>query len=623
MKYCAHCGQPIADGATFCGSCGAPAAGAEPSAGYRGQDASAPSAQPYGSYGQTASIPTQAATPADRQPTQAIPVMPQSAAAETQALPPLPGAAMSNAATQTMPPLPGAVSGAAATQTMPPLPGQPVQQAQPVQQGWTGQPGVPASDGNIAAGAYGVPAVESVPGGGVPLPESPAMPGAPVQGVPGNGVPGVPGPGVPGPGGVPLPGVPGVPGAGVPGVPVPGAPGAAPIPAPAPRKRGLGGGAIAGIIGGVVAVILVVALAFIIPNLTAVKMMLGFRPNNPLVVTYDALASIEDLQSTRYELAIDSGESGSKATFSGAYSLGKTTDESMLYVEAKMPDYMTVRGAWQHGNVGLYEKNEYMSGLDWYGDMDQDFYYYMSGEKLRSGLRSSLGREWSQVVLDTKDALVKNGKWDIAGAQKTFLEQSAKANGDESLDDYLDQMKRTQPTDDEAKDIAKFSMKFFGEELEKKDVDEAIFPTKKSERTSTGSTKLTYEFDIAEFVHRLAAYWQDHEDDYPGMRDYMIRVIKESNHSTTGEASKSLDDAIDQMLDVKRSEAPQIEVTLDYGEGRTLNELSLDLTQDRAHITADLKLTDKGKVSVDDEDVTDFMKDAKRENDASSSSSLF
>ena len=72
------------------------------------------------------------------------------------------------------------------------------------------------------------------------------------------------------------------------------------------------------------ATILVAALAFIIPNFTAVKAMLGFRPTNPLVVIFDAINSLSTLRSTKYELRTHSSTDDSlDARMSGMYSLGQ------------------------------------------------------------------------------------------------------------------------------------------------------------------------------------------------------------------------------------------------------------------------------------------------------------
>lgn len=66
------------------------------------------------------------------------------------------------------------------------------------------------------------------------------------------------------------------------------------------------------------------ALAFIIPNFTAVKAMLGFQPTNPLVVTFDAINSLSTLRSTKYELRTHSSTDDSlDARMSGMYSLGQ------------------------------------------------------------------------------------------------------------------------------------------------------------------------------------------------------------------------------------------------------------------------------------------------------------
>ena len=66
------------------------------------------------------------------------------------------------------------------------------------------------------------------------------------------------------------------------------------------------------------------ALAFIAPNFTAVKAMLGFQPTNPLVVTFDAINSLSTLRSTKYELRTHSSTDDSlDARMSGMYSLGQ------------------------------------------------------------------------------------------------------------------------------------------------------------------------------------------------------------------------------------------------------------------------------------------------------------
>ena len=76
------------------------------------------------------------------------------------------------------------------------------------------------------------------------------------------------------------------------------------------------------------------ALAFIVPNFTAVKAMLGFQPTNPLVVTFDAINSLSTLRSTKYELRTHSStkyelrthsstDDSLDARMSGMYSLGQ------------------------------------------------------------------------------------------------------------------------------------------------------------------------------------------------------------------------------------------------------------------------------------------------------------
>ena len=157
---------------------------------------------------------------------------------------------------------------------------------------------------------------------------------APVASVPVPAAPAVPAPSVP-PSIPAAPVAPSVYAAPAAPQPAPTAPlPALPIPAPAayqatdatavlapPRKSSK---KLIAVLCALLATILVAALAFIVPNFTAVKAMLGFQPTNPLVVTFDAINSLSTLRSTKYELRTHSSTDDSlDARMSGMYSLGQ------------------------------------------------------------------------------------------------------------------------------------------------------------------------------------------------------------------------------------------------------------------------------------------------------------
>lgn len=172
-------------------------------------------------------------------------------------------------------------------------------------------------------------AIDSAPVASAPVPA--ASPAVPIASIP---APAVPAPSVPPsiPATLVAPSVSAAPAASQPAptAPLP----ASPIPAPAayqatdatavlapPRKSRK---KLIAALCALLAAILVAALAFIIPNFTAVKAMLGFRPTNPLVVTFDAINSLSTLRSTKYELRTHSSTDDSlDARMSGMYSLGQ------------------------------------------------------------------------------------------------------------------------------------------------------------------------------------------------------------------------------------------------------------------------------------------------------------
>ncbi|WP_160319011.1 zinc ribbon domain-containing protein [Bifidobacterium aesculapii] len=411
-----------------------------------------------------------------------------------------------------------------------------------------------------------------------PLPQTPPAPTQSFAPIPAAPVPPSPAAGAP-----PQPAFPGTP-----------APGA-----PVTVKRRLGGGAIAAIAGGIIAVIVAIALAIIIPNLAAVKAMLGFRPNNPIVVTADALASIGKLQSTGFTLSGD--VNGTGFTLDGEYSLGSTTDKSMMYITVKGDGSTPMSFAWQNGAFGMSAE------IDSYWTGTETQYAYASRADIRNAIRDTAGSEWDDVVIDTKNAIVRDGHWDFAGAARTFNE------GAGGIDDNADVKRWNDGQMNEAAqaEYAKFALRFFGERLEKKDVQAKVFP-KNERETSGGVTRLTYELDLTAFLRELATYWKTHEGDYPELRAYLIKQIREQYDGTRADAEDRYADALQRMIDGDYdTDMPRVDVSLEYESGRSLNTLDITVDGDGTTASLGLELHEKNKVSVDEPNVSDFMDQAK------------
>ena len=60
----------------------------------------------------------------------------------------------------------------------------------------------------------------------------------------------------------------------------------------------------------------------------------------------------------------------------------------------------------------------------WYDD--DPYYIYYPADQYEDDLRNGVGSDVADLILNVKDALVKNGAWDITGAERTFYDQLEK-----------------------------------------------------------------------------------------------------------------------------------------------------------------------------------------------------
>ncbi len=75
--------------------------------------------------------------------------------------------------------------------------------------------------------------------------------------------------------------------------------------------------------------------------------------------------------------------------------------------------------------------------------------------------------------MNVKDALVKNGAWDITGAERTFYDQLDKMNDDGYSND-IDRAKGTKTSAEVKAEASKFIQQYLGVELEDKNAQPAV-----------------------------------------------------------------------------------------------------------------------------------------------------
>lgn len=107
--------------------------------------------------------------------------------------------------------------------------------------------------------------------------------------------------------------------------------------------------------------------------------------------------------------------------------------------------------------------------------------------------------------MNVKDALVKNGAWDITGAERTFYDQLDKMNDDGYSND-IDRAKGTKTSAEVKAEASKFIQQYLGVELEDKNVRSQLFPNTSSAK-SAGNTQLSYQIDVKALAQHFVNYW--------------------------------------------------------------------------------------------------------------------
>ena len=113
----------------------------------------------------------------------------------------------------------------------------------------------------------------------------------------------------------------------------------------------------------------------------------------------------------------------------------------------------------------------------WYDD--DPYYIYYPADQYEDDLRNGVGSDVADLILNVKDALVKNGAWDITGAERTFYDQLDKMNDDGYSND-IDRAKGTKTSAEVKAEASKFIQQYLGVELEDKNVRSQLFPNTSS-----------------------------------------------------------------------------------------------------------------------------------------------
>ena len=173
---------------------------------------------------------------------------------------------------------------------------------------------------------------------------------------------------------------------------------------------------------------------------------------------------------------------------------GKTTNDSSASVTIKTDEQATTL-AWHKG--AFAGKNV------WYDD--DPYYIYYPADQYEDDLRNGVGSDVADLILNVKDALVKNGDWD----------------------NDIDRAKGTKTSAEVKAEASKFIQQYFGVELEDKNVRSQLFPNTSSAK-SAGNTQLSYQIDIKALSQHFVNYWISHEAQYPHLKSWVIQQIEDA-----------------------------------------------------------------------------------------------
>lgn len=208
----------------------------------------------------------------------------------------------------------------------------------------------------------------------------------------------------------------------------------------------------------------------------------------------------------------------------------------------------------------------------WYDD--DPYYIYYPADQYEDDLRNGVGSDVADLILNVKDALVKNGAWDITGA-----------------------------------------------ELEDKNVRSQLFPNTSSAK-SAGNTQLSYQIDVKALAQHFVNYWISHEAQYPHLKSWVIQQIEDTGvGDAEGEYRQALDNVRNWDFGTdEEPDMPTITVDLNYGRKRLMSSIAVSVSGkdeygDSYKGSLSLTLSQQNAVSVDDPDLTDTVSKAKDNNE--------
>ena len=288
---------------------------------------------------------------------------------------------------------------------------------------------------------------------------------------------------------------------------------------------------------------------------------------------------------------------------------GKTTNDSSASVTIKTDEQATTL-AWHKG--AFAGKNV------WYDD--DPYYIYYPADQYEDDLRNGVGSDVADLILNVKDALVKNGAWDITGAERTFYDQLDKMNDDGYSND-IDRAKGTKTSAEVKAEASKFIQQYLGVELEDKNVRSQLFPNTSSAK-SAGNTQLSYQIDVKALAQHFVNYWISHEAQYPHLKSWVIQQIEDTGvGDAEGEYRQALDNVRNWDFGTdEEPDMPTITVDLNYGRKRLMSSIAVSVSGkdeygDSYKGSLSLMLSQQNAVSVDDPDLTDTVSKAKDNNE--------
>ncbi|BDR52226.1 hypothetical protein KIM372_01330 [Bombiscardovia nodaiensis] len=356
-------------------------------------------------------------------------------------------------------------------------------------------------------------------------------------------------------------------------------------------------------IASVIAVIVVVTLALVVPNIQAIAISLGLTPQNPLAVTMLSMRDLPKASSANmsFNLKGPSGEELFK--LDGYYALGENTDKSVVDFTLSV-EGDKVRALWDKG--GFY-----------IGSDDDYNYTYINADDVHNDLR---GSEFNCLPAKTdaatcydgaslyefEQAIVKDGHWNTAAAIRALQKQSDKLKKQHAslLRHSTDNDKYTQAQMNTINKQWGLSLsRFFIKTLEKKDVKDAVFPNTTSVKEGDG-TRLDYSIDFEQIVRAFSQHMLDTRKTYPELSNYLNDIFR-----SFGQSYRELFEAGVDFQMPKSVGLRQLQVSLEMDGNKALKSISYKA---KNAFSLDFAVSKVNRVKVDTADLDSFVSKAQK-----------